>query len=37
MCKIEIYKINLKYLKYTKILKIKIMNEKILNNHKCEI
>ena len=34
MCKILIYKINLKYLKFTKVLKIKTMNEKILKNHK---
>ena len=37
MCKILIYKINLKYLKFTKVLKIKTMNEKILKNHKSEI
>ena len=37
MCKILIYKINLKYLKYREVLKIKTMNEKILKNHKCEV
>ena len=35
--KFKFYKYNLKYLKYTKVLKIKNMNEKILKNHKCEV
>ena len=37
MCKILIYKTNLKYLWDKKVLRIKTINKKILKNHKCDV